>query len=462
MWCGPAPGRERSDAQRDGAVLPPPALAREPEIDRDALPMMGRLSLAVGEGIIGFSNRLEAWRKKNPRKAYFTLLVFCIVAAIAPARAMGEGFNFLNGIDQTIMGVANPTAWMGGAIGVAQGLFLVLAGLTFIFQLAMYYGQHRTFVGTIPMLAVMLLNFGVPYLLISNAGSTLANVTSIAQYIAGNVTGTTSIAHTPSDIATTGGTLASTILQDLFSAIMAATLASGGTSIWGLITGNAGAAISSIYEILVNGLLMVTGLVCAAFIFIAFVMIALEYLMAHIQILITLPARAWTIGLHGAPVTAPYAGAFWGVVIGQIVRFIVILEVVLLATQIASGWVTDINGLLAGHFVSVVTGNGTINFQGDLHLFKAMLSLAGASIGLAWLVRRVGDLADGANTGGAVMGGAGLVGAAYVAKAQVANALTGGSSGGSSGSGGGVLGATTRTGEAAASSLNRLFESTGR
>ncbi len=110
----------------------------------------------------------------------------------------------------------------------------------------------------------------------------------------------------------------------------------------------------------------------------AFVFIAVELVMAYLQVYLVLPVAAFTLGFLGSPATRSFGTGYWQAVIQALVRFTTILFVIGFALTLADTY--------RAYFATIVTAQIPTAGTPDI-TFKGAITAAGLSFALLYIVR---------------------------------------------------------------------------
>jgi hypothetical protein len=298
---------------------------------------------------------------------------------------------------------------LGNAIALAQYIFATLAALTVIINVMAYYIRNQSIKGAGQVVLSSVLRLGVPFVIIGIAPTVLPTVSLVGLQIADIVTGTadstygvgtyadappptdiqgilsalynktfghgnTGVTVTPSNIARFGENIGFTIIDE------AACSADGGN--WNNLTCTTPAGQNTGQTYQSDSQVMQIVIVLAVGIIGTFIFIAVELVIAYMQIYIVLPIAAFSLGFLGSPATRQYGSGYWTVVVGALVKFVTVVFTIGFAITMANEWANILGGITIGTPANNANGNVT-----DVKALKISIAYSMASFSLLYIIR---------------------------------------------------------------------------
>jgi hypothetical protein len=259
------------------------------------------------------------------------------------------------------------------SLTIAQYFFATLAALTVIVNVLAYYIRSQTIVGLGQVVLSSILRLGIPFVVIGLAPSVVPAISLIGLQLAGDVSGqansyssystnnigpdpgtveniisalynetfgqgVTAIDVSPSNIAQFGENIGFTIIDQ------SACVINGGT--WtptdaqpcyiASQPNNDGTTYNS------NDQVMQTIIVLSIGIIGTFIFIAVELVIAYLQVYLILPVAAFSLGFLGSPATRRFGENYWTLVVGTLLKFVTIVFTIGFAITIANDWAVQL------------------------------------------------------------------------------------------------------------------------
>ena len=315
---------------------------------------------------------------------------------------------------------------LGNAIALAQYIFATLAGLTVIINCMAYYIRNQSIKGLGQVVLSSVLRLGVPFVIIGIAPTVLPAISLVGLQIADVVTGTPNSGYgngtyadapppdtiqtilsdlynktfgaatnnnhvtvTPSNIARFGENIGFTIIDEASCVIE-----NGGTwdakatpSCTNTATANTGETYRSDSQVMQVIIILAIGIIGT------FIFIAVELVIAYLQIYIVLPIAAFSLGFLGAPATRQYGAGYWTVVVGALLKFVTVVFTIGFAITLANQWATILGGIT---FAKPVNGQAG---QTDVHALEVAISYSMAAFSLLYIIRVLPALFQGVLNG---------------------------------------------------------------
>ncbi len=384
------------------------------------------LSLWLYDFVENTASRTSGAIEKHPGKARVAVAVFVVIGLIvaftrqAHAQVPTSSSMLQNEINFAY-NFAQYWRVFDYSLGLAQYLFATLAGLTVIVNVLAYYIRNQTIQGLGQTVLTSVLRLGLPFVIILAAPTILPAIPLIGLEIADIVTGApySSVANMthsglplPAEIeqvltdvynAALGGpnnhiitALSPKAIVDegvsigypLLQQMQTATAANQGNG-----TGINGPGLNSaVYNS--NNMILGFVLAMAIGIIAMFTFIAVELVLAYLQIYLVLPVAAFTLGFLGSPATRQFGAGYWRVVVQALLRFTTVIFVVGFAMALAEAS----KGILTAITIQPVTPNAQVPV--DAGLLKKAISAFIITSSIFALVRALPNLF------GAVLSGA--------------------------------------------------------
>lgn len=260
------------------------------------------------------------------------------------------------------------------ALGLAATLFATLAILSVMVAGVSYYINYQSIKGLGQLVLTRVLSLGIPFLIITTAPTLFPLVALMGLHIADTVTGQSNAAvaqmpigglPSPDDvqnsltnvfystwagvdgynqIAITPRNIVSEGVQIAWPLIQLWQKLSLDTNIPGTVPGAGGTDLNSAYFQQQN-MIMGFVLTIAIGIIAMFTFIAVELILAYIQIYLVLPVAAFSLGFLGSPATRHFGAGYWNVVAQSLLRFVSIVFVIGFACVLAEKWNGDFRAL---------------------------------------------------------------------------------------------------------------------
>jgi hypothetical protein len=397
MWCGELSGVEITAGAGCPAVHVPPV-----EIEADVkvhmpialaghwtVDVLTRLSNVLGDLCLRFIAMLE----QRPGAARVVLGGFAIVVATL-TMSQGVHAGLLDDVqNQFQAGTAN---WMTNALTVANALFAMLAVIVIAYNMVAYYLAFESVKGMVVVILKTMLSLGLPWLILILAPNLLGNLVGAAQQLATGVTGNNFNGVTADALLNTGLGIGWGLLKGSFQVFSQTHFTFNPLNPGGSLGADA-------VQLVADVIFVVLALVlCVSMIF-AFTFIAVEYLLAFMQALFSLPLGAWALGFMATPGTSGMAAGVWSGIIQTMVRFVAILAGATFAENVAQNWNNGLNAVVGNW--GQLTAGGAI----DTDAFKTILSYTLGAFALLYIVRQLPQLAMAALSGAPVFSGARVV-----------------------------------------------------
>lgn len=289
------------------------------------------------------------------------------------------------------------------SIALAQYIFATLAGITIIVQIVSHYIRNQTIQGLGKTILSSVLSLGIPFVIIQIAPIVLPVISLVGLQIADIITG-----NTTSNVGNSGTTPDPGALHGALNVVYNSTFGAATGSVdvtptaivdqgikmaWPLLmhvqqatTAGQGSAAGStgigLNDTVFSANQMITGFVLALSIGIigAFVFIAVELVLAYLQIYLVLPVAAFSLGFLGSPATRQFGQGYWVIVVQALLRFATIVFVIGFAMSLATLWDLDV----ANYTIGTVRA-GVAN--GDVGIMKQAISAAAVTFSLLYIVR---------------------------------------------------------------------------
>ena len=379
----------------------------EPEVLAESIAVetpWNRFASRIVVWIDDLSARIAYVMETRPAATRATVAAFMIIALMFAlghrARAAGMMQDEIN----TAFNISTTFNIFDNSIDLAQYIFATLAALTLMVRVLAYYIRNQTITGLGQVILSSLLALGLPYVIIQLAPKVLPAISLVGlqmtDIITGNATSDVAVgattptpdavqatltniydatfgkatgsidALTPKRIVDEGVTIALPLVkhvQDATTAGQGAGVGAGGAGLNG-----------SVY----NSNQMVLGFVLALAIGIigAFVFIAVELVIAYLQIYLILPVAAFSLGFLGSPATRQFGSGYWVIVMQALLRFVTIIFVIGFAMSLSTLWAADVANF---QYNNLTPGNGGV----DSNVLKQAISAAAVSFSLLYIVR---------------------------------------------------------------------------
>ena len=320
------------------------------------------------------------------------------------------------------------------ALTVAQYLFGTLAALTVIVNVMAYYIRSQTIVGLGQVVLSSILRLGIPFVVIGLAPSVVPAISLIGLQLAGDVSGqanayssystdtigpnpatvegiistlyndtfgggATSIDVSPSHIAQFGENIGFTIIDQ------SACVINGGT--WtatdakpcagARVNTNDGTTYNSNDQVMQTIILLSIGIIGT------FVFIAVELVIAYLQVYLILPVAAFSLGFLGAPATRRFGENYWTLVVGTLLKFVTIVFTIGFAITIAQDWAQQLGNINLNASTPTnctVTTTPACQPMTNTGALKVAIGYSMAAFTLLYIIRTLPSLFAGLLTGG--------------------------------------------------------------
>lgn len=345
------------------------------------------------------ANRLSNLVEKRPNTSRFLIASFVALVLVLMVARRAHGQQLLQKPIEIGFDLAYSKNIFYNSIALAQYIFATLAGLTVIVRGLAYYIKNQSVRGLGQVILSSVLSLGLPFVIISIAPTIIPSVSMVGLQVADIVTGNagsqigdvtpvngvippdqvkgeiTNLYHnmfsssanvnevSPSTIVNTGVELGYPLIQRAVQIQQTdATPTTGQNS----TMFNSEQSFATIIEYL--------GIATIG----AFVFIAVELVMAYLQVYLVLPVAAFTLGFLGLPATRSFGTGYWQAVIQALVRFTTILFVIGFALTLADTY--------RAYFATIVTAQIPTAGTPDI-TFKGAITAAGLSFALLYIVR---------------------------------------------------------------------------
>ena len=393
-------------------------------------------------------------RSKSSRVVVGCLLALLVLATYRhPVHAQpAAGTHLLQDEIQTAYSISTTFDLLGNAIAFAQYLFATLAALTVIINVLAHYIRNQTIRGLGQVVLSSILRLGIPFVIIGLAPTIVPSIAFIGLQIAGSVAnrpeinnggytdapppasvqdtlsdlynntfGATfnngQVAVSPSNIAQFGEDIGFTLIDKAACAIQTGAAANPTSN---CANANSADPSNTPQTYNSNSQVMQTIIVLCIGIIGTFVFIAIELVIAYLQIYLVLPIAAFSLGFLGAPATAQYGNGYWTVVVTALLKFVTVVFTIGFAITLANDWAITI----ANTNYNTLTKAGAT----DVGALETTIGFSMAAFSLLYIVRVLPSLFGGLLSGSS--GSAEGNQAEYQSQGTGARAFGGGGSGG--------------------------------
>jgi type IV secretion system protein TrbL len=356
--------------------------------------------------------------------ARFQLLMMVLMLAlplIAGAQTSlpttgGDGVGFNGAGPGTIVNYfANGTnQWISALRPVAQALFWTLAGIDLTWTCITLVLQHSELQGWMAGFIRKILTIGFFAVLLDQGASWISAIVNFFINLGGTAGGMSVSSLSASDIMGAGVQLAGHMLKSAAS-----------TAAAGAVTNPVSLLVSGVSS-LAPALILALG---AFLIVIAYVVIALHFVMSMVEAYVVVGAGYIFLGFGGSRWTVPYTEKYMGMVVSAGVRIMVLELLIGLGKTLYTAWVTTADAIAStpdvldgGSF-----GNGWTGVQSEFGLVASILIYAL----LCWTIPQIAaNVASGglsmsggdALSAGAAAGSAAFAGAQFGSNSSPSNA----------------------------------------
>ncbi len=287
------------------------------------------------------------------------------------------------------------------ALGLAATLFASLAVLSVMVAGVSYYINNQSIKGLGQLILTRVLSLGIPFLIITTAPTLFPLVALVGLHVADTVTGQSNaaVAQMPIDGLPSPDNVQGALTDVFYNTwagvdgynqiqISPRSIVSEGVVIaWPLVqvwqklstaqpctkTGPDGTCLNN-PDYQQDQMLMGFVLTIAIGIIAMFTFIAVELILAYIQIYLVLPVAAFSLGFLGSPATRHFGEGYWNVVAQSLLRFVSIVFVIGFACVLAEKWDGDFSVMEQ----AVLNKAGTGGSYGVLKLAVSALIVTGS------------------------------------------------------------------------------------
>ena len=369
--------------------------------------------------------RLQEMIEARPRQFRILTAALLVIAVIIFTRRVASSqYHMLqNPIDDAY---SISAALFANSFNIANTIFVSLAFLTVIISVVASYIRNQSFQAVGQLVLTQVLRLGIPFLIIQAAILFVPTISITGLQIAGNLGGAPAVAGyasavppsvgelqgdvestfasvwavgtplNPESIVQFGTDMGWTMMQKTFEATIGTHQSTTATQQTANGYDPQGQSIETVF--LSFSLAMCIGVIGA------FVFIAVELVLAFVQVYLALPLGAWMLGFLGSPATRSFGAGYWNMVVYSLLRFVIVIFIIGFGMAIANQWQTEVIATMNSLQPLQLQNPNQINLNDlqnsqNVKAFKTIISTAFMSFSLLYIIRSLPQMLLGVVTG---------------------------------------------------------------